>query len=266
MNRESEGRGRSFPCSARPNACRTAARNLLALALLHRHAALLTVGAGSLDAPLSSWGANVSRDKLGRSAKCRPPVLLRSNPWRGKPQRSRWSEGRRPRGMWTSKARAGLRAGKRATGAGTHTATMCRHTPEVGAVCGKAARTELCGGRAMKRTSPPLHRRKLIPCSAAQWRYGRLALRVVNWARRSREKIKVKILLVPARSSGAPRPAHRVPSQRDRQQWLGLLVVCRPSIPRPIADPQSTGRQQASSRRGLPAASTIIAIGRPFIG
>ena len=25
---------------------------------------------------------------------------------------------------------------------------FCRHTPEVGAVCGKAARTVLCGGRA----------------------------------------------------------------------------------------------------------------------
>src|SRR5881392_1210639 len=34
--------------------------------------------------------------------------------------------------------------------------------PEVGAVCGKAARTVLCGGRAMKRTSLPLHRRKII--------------------------------------------------------------------------------------------------------
>ena len=33
---------------------------------------------------------------------------------------------------------------------------MCRHTPEAGAVCGKAARTDLGGGRAMKRTSLPL--------------------------------------------------------------------------------------------------------------
>ena len=33
---------------------------------------------------------------------------------------------------------------------------LCRHTPEAGAVCGKAARTDLCGGRAMKRTSLPL--------------------------------------------------------------------------------------------------------------
>src|SRR5262245_24285815 len=32
---------------------------------------------------------------------------------------------------------------------------LCRHTPEVGAVCGKAARTVLCGGRAMKRASLP---------------------------------------------------------------------------------------------------------------
>ncbi|HEY1896584.1 MAG TPA: hypothetical protein VGG62_09950, partial [Terracidiphilus sp.] len=26
---------------------------------------------------------------------------------------------------------------------------LCRHTPEVGAVCGKAARTVLCGGRSV---------------------------------------------------------------------------------------------------------------------
>src|SRR5215472_3798071 len=36
-----------------------------------------------------------------------------------------------------------------------HTACLCRHTPEVGAVCGKAACTVLCGGRAMNRTSLP---------------------------------------------------------------------------------------------------------------
>src|SRR4029077_374759 len=39
---------------------------------------------------------------------------------------------------------------------------LCRLTPEAGAVCGKAARTDLGGGRAMKRTSLPLHRRELI--------------------------------------------------------------------------------------------------------
>src|SRR6266849_10803660 len=40
--------------------------------------------------------------------------------------------------------------GNRVTGAGAHTSNrkaICRHSPEVGAVCGKAARTDLCGGR-----------------------------------------------------------------------------------------------------------------------
>src|SRR5262245_65894411 len=40
--------------------------------------------------------------------------------------------------------------------------SLRRHTPKVGAVCGKAARTVLCGGRAMKRTSLPLRRRSFI--------------------------------------------------------------------------------------------------------
>jgi hypothetical protein len=42
--------------------------------------------------------------------------------------------------------------------------SLCRHTPKVGAACGKAARAVLCGGRAMKRTSLPLlKRREFIP-------------------------------------------------------------------------------------------------------
>src|SRR6187200_495503 len=47
---------------------------------------------------------------------------------------------------------------------------LCRHIPEVGAGCGKAARPDLCGGRAVKRTSLPLQRRQfmaLVGASAA---------------------------------------------------------------------------------------------------
>src|SRR5215468_8537005 len=42
-------------------------------------------------------------------------------------------------------------------------------TPEVGAVCGKAARTVLCGGRAMKRASLPLHKREFITRRRGRW-------------------------------------------------------------------------------------------------
>src|SRR5262249_35894910 len=45
--------------------------------------------------------------------------------------------------------------------------SLRRHTPKVGAVCGKAARTVLCGGRAMKRTSLPL--RNCVVGSGGSW-------------------------------------------------------------------------------------------------
>src|SRR5215204_6788083 len=83
---------------------------------------------------------------------------------RGRTQRSRWSEGRGPRGMRTSKARTGLRARQACQRRWSVYGKTGRHTPEAGAVCGKAARTDLGGGRAMKRTSLPL--RDAICCGA----------------------------------------------------------------------------------------------------
>jgi hypothetical protein len=61
-----------------------------------------------------------------------------------------------PRGMRTSKARTGLRARLACQRRWSVYGNLCRHTPEAGAVCGKAARTDLGGGRAMKRASLPL--------------------------------------------------------------------------------------------------------------
>src|ERR1700758_1916775 len=79
---------------------------------------------------------------------------------RGRSQRCRWSEGRGPRGIRTSKARTGLRTRLACHRRWSIYGNLRRHTPEAGAVCGKAARTDLGGGRAMKRASLPLLRRR----------------------------------------------------------------------------------------------------------
>src|SRR5215470_3376532 len=70
-----------------------------------------------------------------------------------------------------AKARTGLRARFACDRRWRVYGNLCRHTPEAGAVCGKAARTDLCGGRAMKRTSLPLQRRAFITLlgAAAAW-------------------------------------------------------------------------------------------------
>jgi hypothetical protein len=73
--------------------------------------------------------------------------------------------------------------------------SLRRHTPKVGAVCGKAARTVLCGGRAMKRASLPLHR----PTSALGTRVN-INLGFRN--RRSRLRANRRLVHAAARSAG----------------------------------------------------------------
>src|SRR2546426_10995492 len=49
--------------------------------------------------------------------------------------------------------------------------TLCRHAPEVGAVCGKAARTDLCGGRGVTRV--PTATTLDAACAGSRSRQGR---------------------------------------------------------------------------------------------
>jgi hypothetical protein len=68
---------------------------------------------------------------------------------RSQPQRSRWSEGRGPRGTRTSKARTGHRAGSACHKRWSAYGKVRRHTPKAGAVCGNSACTDLGGGRSV---------------------------------------------------------------------------------------------------------------------
>ena len=56
------------------------------------------------------------------------------------------SEGRGPRGIRTSKARTGLITRLLCHRRWSVYGNLCRHTPEAGAVCGKAARTDFWAG------------------------------------------------------------------------------------------------------------------------
>ena len=57
----------------------------------------------------------------------------------GRSQRSRWSEGRGPRGIRTSKARTGLRTSVACHRRWSVYGNLCRHTPEAGEAMGRAA-------------------------------------------------------------------------------------------------------------------------------
>src|SRR5262245_264479 len=81
------------------------------------------------------------------------------------------------KGMRTSKARAGRRAGCVSQAPERIRQAFAVTQPKVGAVCGKAARTVLCGGRAMKRTSLPLHNCDFVGGPLIALAASRLALR-----------------------------------------------------------------------------------------
>src|SRR5262249_26536574 len=115
-------------------------------------------GAVADDARTREVGPRHSSDEAGEQSE-ESPLRRRL---RGRSQRCRWSEGRGPRGIRTSKARTGLRARVACQRRWSVYGDLCRYPPEAGAVCGKAARTDLGGGRAMKRTSLPLQRRAFI--------------------------------------------------------------------------------------------------------
>src|SRR5262249_52166284 len=113
-------------------------------------------GAVADDARTREVGPRHSSDEAGEQSE-ESPLRRRL---RGRSQRCRWSEGRGPRGIRTSKARTGLRARLACQTRWSVYGDLCRYPPEEGAVSGKAAGTDLGGGRAMKRTSLPLQGKK----------------------------------------------------------------------------------------------------------
>jgi hypothetical protein len=110
---------------------------------------------------------HVQRDRIGSWEVSRPTVSRHSS-WEADEQSGAIRRGvggakGRDRGEYEpTKHAPNSEPGKRDTGRWLVYGNSLPSLPEVGAVCGKAARMVLCGGRAMKRASLPLRRRQLI--------------------------------------------------------------------------------------------------------
>src|SRR5262249_48374219 len=119
-------------------------------------------GAVADDARTREVGPRHSSDEAGEQSE-ESPLRRRL---RGRSQRCRWSEGRGPRGIRTSKARTGLRARVACQRRWSVYGDLCRYPPAAGAVGGKAARTDL-GGGACDETHVPTATAALLGAAAA---------------------------------------------------------------------------------------------------